>query len=113
MKTLKIIITAFFAILISISAFAQTSSKTETFKVAGNCGSCKARIEKAAKINGVDKADWNSNTKMLTLVYNPAKVKTDDVLKNIAAVGHDTDKFKADAKVYNKLPGCCQYERMK
>jgi hypothetical protein len=29
----------------------------------------------------------------------------------IAKVGHDTDLLKADDKVYEALPGCCQYDR--
>lgn len=83
--------------------------KTEAIKVSGNCEMCKTRIEKAVKVDGVTKAVWSDKTKMLTLVYNPAKVKSDDVQKKIAAVGHDTPKFKASAKVYNALPGCCKY----
>ena len=106
MKTFKYFI-AIAAITISTVAFAAT--KTETIKVSGNCGSCKARIEKAAKVDGVSKADWNDKTKVLTLVYDPAKVSSDNVQKSIAAVGHDTPKYKADAKVYNALPGCCKY----
>jgi len=43
------------------------------------------------------------------LVYNPSKVKSDVVQKKIAAVGHDTPKYKATAAVYNALPGCCKY----
>ena len=87
----------------------MAATKTETFKVNGNCDQCKSRIEKAAKVDGVSKAEWNKNTKVLTLVYNPSKVSSDDVLKKLAAVGHDSDKFKADAKAYNALPGCCKY----
>ena len=106
MKTLKFFI-AIVALTISTVAFAAT--KTETIKVSGNCESCKARIEKAAKVDGVTKADWSDKTKILTLVYDPSKVKSDDVQKKIAAVGHDTPKFKATDKVYNALPGCCKY----
>jgi periplasmic mercuric ion binding protein len=122
MKTLKSIATAVFTVVISVNSFAQmhdhssmnsAATKTDTIKVWGNCESCQTRIEKAAKIDGVSKAEWNSNTKLLTLVYDPAKVKNDDVQKKIAAVGHDTEKFNADNKVYAKLPGCCQYERKK
>lgn len=116
MKTLKFIIVAVLAVIIGASTYAQTSisskkveSKTETIKVSGNCGMCKSRIEKAAKIEGVSKAEWSDETKLLTLVYDPSKVKSDDVQKKIAAVGHDTPKFKADNKVYSKLPGCCKY----
>lgn len=89
------------------------STKTETFKVYGNCESCKARIEKAAKIEGVFKAEWNKDTKLLTLVFDPTKAKSDDVQKKIAAVGHDTEKYKADDKTYNSLPSCCKYDRKK
>ena len=122
MKTLKIVFAAVLAVAFSTSVFAQmtdhskmvskkevVSNKTEMIKVAGNCETCKARIEKAAKVEGVIKADWSVKTKMLTLVYNPSKVKSDDVQKIIAAIGHDTPKYKADAKVYNALPGCCKY----
>jgi len=112
MKTSKYILSI--AILIfGIQAFAQTALKTDTFKVYGECGMCKTRIEKAAKVDGVIKAEWNKDTKVLTLVYNPLKVTTDNVQKKIAKVGHDTDKFKTEDKVYSGLPGCCQYERKK
>jgi hypothetical protein len=60
-------------------------------------------------MNGVSKADWNIRTKLLTLVYNPSKVKSADVQKKIAAAGHDTPKFKASDKAYNALPSCCKY----
>jgi periplasmic mercuric ion binding protein len=113
MKSIKFIIAAICAVVLSVGSInAQNpsqSSKTETFKVSGNCELCKSRIEKAAKIDGVSKAEWNSNTKIITLVYNPAKVSSDAVLKKIAAAGHDNEKYKADDKTYNKLPGCCKY----
>lgn len=120
MKPVKFIIAAVLAVVIGTNTFAQmhdhntiVSSKTETIKVSGNCDMCKTRIEKAAKIKGVSKAEWSDKTKLLTLVYDLTKVKSDDVQKKIAAVGHDTEKFKADDKAYNGLPGCCKYERSK
>lgn len=86
--------------------------KTETFKVFGNCGMCETRIEKAAKsVDGVSKADWNEETKILEVSFNESKVKLDDIHNAIAKVGHDTEKVKANIDVYNALPGCCQYER--
>jgi mercuric ion binding protein len=120
MKKVKFFIAAFLAVVMGTNTFAQmqdhnnmVSIKTETIKVSGNCDMCKARIEKAAKIEGVSKAEWNDETKLLTLEYNTSKVKSDDVQKKIAAVGHDTVKYKADEKTYNGLPGCCKYERSK
>jgi periplasmic mercuric ion binding protein len=105
-------------ILFGTGLFAQqkntsAASKTVSVKVWGNCESCKTRIEKAAKINGVEKADWNIQTKILTLAYNPSIVTSEEVQKKIAAVGHDTELYKADDKAYNNLPGCCKYERKK
>lgn len=105
MKTIKFFI-AIVALTISTVTFA--ANKTEAIKVSGNCEMCKSKIEKAAKVDGVSKADWNTKTKVLTLVYDPSKVKSDDVQKKIAAVGYDTPKFKAGA-AYNALPGCCKY----
>ena len=118
MKTVKIIFVVIMALFLGSNTYAQVhdhskmdmaSTKTETIKVSGNCGMCKDRIEAAAKVSGVTQATWDKNTKILTLVYNPAMVKSDDVQKKIAAVGHDTEKFKADTKTYNSLPGCCKY----
>lgn len=97
---------------LSVSLFAQ-SSKTETFKVQGNCGSCKKHIETAAKLPGVSKAVWDKNSKVMTLVYDPAKVSSDEVQKKIAAVGYDTEKYRGDDKAYAQLDECCQYERKK
>jgi copper chaperone CopZ len=133
MKTIKIILVALLAVVWGANSFAQTtdhskmnmsktstnskmdmtSTKTETIKVWGNCESCQARIEKAAKVDGVSKANWDSDTKLLTVVYNPSKISNDDIQKKVAAVGHDTEKFKGDDKAYSKLPGCCKYDRKK
>jgi len=116
MKTLKLFLVAIIAFTMSSVTSAQTMdhskmnmTKTETIKVSGKCESCKARIEKTAKVDGVSKAEWNVKTKMLTLVYNPMKVKSDNIQKSLAAVGHDTPKYKATDKAYNALPGCCKY----
>ena len=108
MKTLKFFI-AVVALAISTITFAAGTTKTESIKVSGNCEMCESVIEKAAKIDGVTKADWNKKTKILILVYNPAKVKSDAVQKKIAAAGYDTPKYKATSKAYNALPGCCKY----
>ena len=109
MKTIKIFLIAILALSINTISNAASVTKTDLIKVSGNCETCKARIEKAAKVDGVNKADWSTKTKVLTLVYDPSKVKSDDIQKKIAAVGHDTQKYKASSAVYNALPGCCKY----
>lgn len=122
MKTVKIIIVALLLVVLGSNSYAQmhdhskmdmTSTKTETIKVWGECETCQASIEKAAKVSGVSKASWDKTTKILTLAYDPSKVKSDDIQKKIAAVGYDTEKYKADDKVYAKLNECCKYVRKK
>jgi mercuric ion binding protein len=110
MKKLRILLIAVGALLTGNTLFAQ-DAKTEKFKVYGNCGMCKKRIEKAAATDGVTKADWNVETKIMTVTYNSSKIHTAAIQKKIAAAGHDTEKEKAADSIYSKLPGCCQYER--
>lgn len=111
MKTLvKITIIAFLAFVFTSNTNAQSATtKTETLKVSGNCDMCKARIEKAAKIDGVTKAEWSKKEKTLTATFDPSKTSIDAIGKKIAAVGYDNEKAKATDVAYNKLPSCCQY----
>jgi len=120
MKTVKLFIILLFAVVLGLNTSAQThdhqnmvSTKTDTLKVWGNCDMCKDRIEKAVKAEGATSAEWNAKTKILTLTFDPAKTNMDKFGKKLASVGHDTEKFKTDDKVYNALPGCCKYERNK
>ena len=103
--------------VILLSAFAGQSqinnAKTETVKVYGNCGMCETTIEKAANKKKVSKADWNEETKMATITYDSKKTNLNAVLKNIALAGYDNQRFLAPDEAYNKLPGCCKYEREK
>lgn len=120
MKTVKIIIIVFLTTVLGFNSYAQmhdhskmASTKTETIKVSGNCDMCKARIEKAAKLDGVSKAEWNAKSNILAVTFDPAKTNMDQISKKIAAVGHDNSKVKASNKTFNALPGCCKYLRMK
>jgi periplasmic mercuric ion binding protein len=110
MTYIKFFLLAMTAFL-SFHAFAQ--SQTDTIKVYGNCGMCKKRIEKAVKLEGVSNAAWSSETKLLIISYDAAKISNDQIQKSVAAVGHDTEKYVAEDAVYDKLPGCCLYERKK
>lgn len=118
MRTINFITGLLLTVIMGVNVSARSynqpvavTSKTDTVKVWGKCGMCKTRIEKAAKTEGVIKAEWNIQTKMLTLVYNPSLVSCEDVQKKIAAVGHDTEMFAADDKAYEKLDSCCKYQR--
>jgi hypothetical protein len=89
-------------------AVAQEVSETE-FHVAGNCSQCKTRIEKAVTIKGVKFARWNKSTKMLKVALVTGAVTTDSLQRRLAAVGHDTEAYKANDDVYGSLPACCLY----
>jgi Cu(I)/Ag(I) efflux system membrane fusion protein len=78
--------------------------------VQGSCEQCKERIEKAAKeVPGVFSATWDSEKKELQLDLDPSQTNLDAISKAVAATGHDTEKDKAAAEIYNALPDCCKY----
>ena len=90
----------------------KTDAITESFKVFGNCEMCQERIEKAAlAVEGVTKASWSTETKMIDLVLDSEGFDVEKAQMAIAGVGHDTEIHKAKDEVYNELPGCCQYDR--
>lgn len=108
MKQIQLFFLAVFTLMAS-AVVAQ--ERTESVKVWGNCSMCKKRIEKAAKLDGVVKADWNADTKLMTVTYDETKTHLDKIQKAVAKVGHDTQKYRAETTVYEKLHACCQYER--
>ena len=108
MKPIKFML---IAVCLFFATIVYAQEKTDTIKVSGECGMCKNRIQKALKLEGITSAKWDTETKLLTVTYNPTTITNDELQMNVVAVGHDTEKYKADDAVYNKLPGCCQYER--
>ena len=113
---MKKIVLLVIACLFSLTMVAQEKSKNKkvVFKVAGNCGMCEKRIEKAAySVKGVKDAEWHVDCQDIHLVIDETKCSAEDVAKAIAAVGHDTSSIKAEDAIYDKLHSCCNYERMK
>ena len=84
---------------------------TTLAKVNGACEMCKERIEETAKKSGATQAEWNAETLLLKLEFDQSKTSLDQILKDIATVGHDNEKYKTDESTYNALPGCCHYDR--
>jgi copper chaperone CopZ len=108
-KSICVIALALFTTNISS---AQTKNLKEVeVKVYGNCGMCKKNIEKAGNVKGKSTVVWNADEAMAKITIDSTKTSIDDILKKIAAVGYDSDKFRAEDKVYENLHGCCQYER--
>jgi hypothetical protein len=88
-----------------------TKAKTEIFEVKGDCGMCKTRIEKAAAQAGATTANWSSETHFLTTRFDEKQTSKAKIQAAIAKVGHETEGFKVDKKVYDALPACCQYKQ--
>lgn len=75
---------------------------------------CKTRIEKAAgAVEGVTGVSWDAETKLLKVSFSDESSDIKAVHKAVAAVGHDTKLVRAEDAVYDKLPTCCKYERVK
>ena len=109
MKTKVLSLVAMF-LLGSMVVFAK--DKKEKFLVNGKCEMCEKRIEMAAlSVDGVSKADWNKETKMMEVTLNDSKTDAHKVEMAIAKVGHDTKMHKASDEDYNELPDCCKYDR--
>ncbi|MCE2742188.1 MAG: cation transporter [Fluviicola sp.] len=126
MKKITLIFSILGLTLISLNSCSTTETKekipatktvvengiaTSTFKVWGNCDMCKETIENSLKVEGVQKADWNSDTKLMKISYETSKISLDQIEKNIASVGYDNVKYKGDDEAYSALHECCQYER--
>ena len=109
MKTLKPFLLAFLFILFTQVINAQT--KTAAFKVAGECGMCKKKIETAAKDAGATYAVWDISSKSLKVKYAGNASNEAKIQQSIAAVGYDTPNYKATDAAYEKLHECCKYER--
>ena len=110
MKSLKIFSIVIFCCTVATASFAQ-KTKTETFKVSGNCGMCETKIEKAAKAAGASFADWNVDTKIITVKYNSTSSNLAKIQKSIAESGYDNAGVKTTTEAYDKLHGCCKYDR--
>lgn len=110
MKKIKIFFLLGIATVFSLAVTAQKTT-TETFKVNGNCGMCESTIEKAAKTAGASFADWDKESKIMTVKYSTKSLNLAKIQKSIADVGYDNEGAKAEDAAYNKLPGCCKYDR--
>ncbi len=100
----NIIIIALF--LFTNSLFAK--NVTTTFKIDGNCQLCKDRIEKSLDISGVTFAEWDPETKLITVRFNDNKITLEEIHAAVGNVGHATEKVSANPDKQAKLPACCQ-----
>lgn len=102
----------FFILIIILTACGASSpQKTEVFKVWGNCEKCKKTIEGSCHLDGVIEADWNIDSKLMTVKFDTTKISLDVIEEHISRAGYDNDKYYGDDYAYGKLEECCQYER--
>ncbi|MBC6988601.1 heavy-metal-associated domain-containing protein [Hymenobacter sp. BT491] len=114
MKTLKSFIVAFLMLVVAPASFAQTAkakgaSEQFQMKTSAVCDMCKARLEKAmAYEKGVQEANLDVPSKVLTVTYRPDKTNPDALRAAVQRTGYDADDKPADARAYNRLPDCCK-----
>lgn len=106
-----LMLTAFLFTGITLQAQIKNAITTSA-KVYGNCGMCKSKIEKAGNLKLTSKVVWNNETQLVKITYDAKKTSVDAILKRIADVGYDNEKYQATDEVYNNLHGCCQYDRV-
>jgi copper chaperone CopZ len=70
---------------------------------------CEERIEKALDIPGIINAQWDKETKEITVAYKTKAIDEMTIHQRIADAGHDTEKVKAKDEVYANIHGCCKY----
>lgn len=83
-----------------------------SFRVLGNCGMCKDRIERAAySVRGVRSAVWDQKAQKLKVHFRPERTNMEEIERAVAKVGHDTENFLTHDEIHANLHSCCIYER--
>lgn len=94
------------------SCSAQTKNMhSRTVRIDGDCPMCEKTIEKVAYVKGEAEADWDVDAKTARITFDSTRTTLDAVLQRIAHAGYDSEHYLAPKEAYDKLPGCCQYER--
>lgn len=101
----------FFIVLIIFLTSCKNSVVETQVQVYGVCDVAKKKIDSAAQLDGVIEANWNEESKLLTIKYDSTKVSLDNILKNVALAGFDNERYFADDYAYEQLPDSCKYER--
>ncbi|MEI6124820.1 MAG: cation transporter [Bacteroidota bacterium] len=108
-ETLSFTLLLISLMMFSACGYSQKNTKEIKIMTSAQCGICKDRIEGAfAYENGVKKSTLDLTTKVLTVVYNPAKIDETKIRLIINNLGYDADDTKANPVEYAKLPACCK-----
>ena len=89
--------------------FFFSKDKTETFQVSVIAACVKPKV--CRKSAGATYAEWNKDTKIITVKYNSTSSNLAKIQKGIADVGYDNVGVKTTTEAYDKLHACCKYDR--
>jgi len=111
MKKKTIYLQILFVLLAGIlPGTAISQQEMVSYQVAGACGMCRDRIEEVSlKTEGVKSAYWNVKTGKLSVDIINDSFNEEELHKNLAFAGHDTEKAIAPDDIYEALPLCCHY----
>ncbi|MFT3903255.1 MAG: cation transporter [Niabella sp.] len=110
---MKLRVLSFVLACVFMAGIASAQQKTSEISVSGNCGMCKATIEKAAKAGGAATANWSTSEKTLSVSFDSTKTSLTKIQQAVAGAGYDTQDFRGSDAAYEKLHACCKYERTK
>ena len=85
MKTINMYAVLLFSIISIPYSFAQNNRKQETIKIFGNCGMCKAKIEKAANQKNISQVEWNEETGLAVIKFDATKTSKEDISEIVRA----------------------------
>ncbi|MBT6236684.1 MAG: ATPase [Bacteroidetes bacterium] len=95
----------------TLGVFAKTV--TQKILVKGECGKCKDKIEAALDIPGISFAEWDKETKMLTIRYNDKKISESQIHTTISNLGYATSTMAANPEAQAALDNCCKPKEAK
>ena len=103
MRKLRLIAIIVMALFSLKTAHAQVMV-TESFKVTLDCNneSCKRQIETSMMKNGAKNADWDNETKTVTVTYDPRKITVEDVRKRLELMISENGGTASTASQPNK-----------
>jgi outer membrane receptor for ferrienterochelin and colicin/copper chaperone CopZ len=105
---------ALIAIFITFTGSTSISQDTTSLFVSGNCEMCKNRIELITNnIIGVHYSSYNIDSQRLNIVFDSILFQKKEVIEAILMAGHDIEGYQAPNDVYNLLPSCCLYRKLK
>lgn len=104
-----------FALAISLCVGATGLSQgviEYSFRVEGMCGMCQQRIEKVALKEGkAQSAQWNVETKILTVTIDETETEISTVKWYLSQAGHDNGDYLTSDEIYANMHGCCKYRQ--